>query len=108
MCIAKGEWSQAAEILQTVLQVNKDNLLAMNNLAVCQVYLGQLGSALDLLSIMTTDNPTSAGTCATALTNMCTLFELRYDSATEKKVELLKQVSRWVGDSFQADCLKLQ
>ncbi|CDH51222.1 hypothetical protein RO3G_00406 [Lichtheimia corymbifera JMRC:FSU:9682] len=108
LCIAKGEWSQAAEILQTVLQANKDNLLAMNNLAVCQVYLGQLGSALDLLSIMTTDNPTSAGTCATALMNICTLFELRYDSATEKKVELMKQVSRWVGDSFQVDCLKLQ
>ncbi|KAJ8656236.1 hypothetical protein O0I10_008030 [Lichtheimia ornata] len=108
LCIAKGEWSQAAEILQAVLQANKDNLLAMNNLAVCQVYLGQLGSALDLLSIMTTDNPTSAGTCATALMNICTLFELRYDSATEKKVELMKQVSRWVGDSFQVDCLKLQ
>ncbi|KAI9314637.1 hypothetical protein BX666DRAFT_1862557 [Dichotomocladium elegans] len=108
LLIAKGDWVQAAETLQGVLSANKDNLLAMNNLAVCQVYLGQLESAMELLTIMTTENPTSAGTCAAALTNLCTLFELRFDAANEKKVELMRQIARWVGDSFQADCLKLQ
>lgn len=64
--------------------------------------------AIELLSNMTTQNPTSAGTCETAILNICTLYELRYDPATEKKIEIMKQVARWVGDSFQAECIKLQ
>lgn len=54
------------------------------------------------------NNPTSAGTCETAIINMCTLYELRFEDATEKKIEVMKQVARWAGDSFPADCIKLQ
>ncbi|KAI8146824.1 hypothetical protein BJV82DRAFT_600027 [Fennellomyces sp. T-0311] len=106
--IAKGEWREAAEVLQKVLDNNKENLVVVNNLAVCQVYMGQLSAAINLLSTMTLQNPTSAGTCETAVMNLCTLYELRHDPATGKKVDVMKQVARWVGDSFQADCIKLQ
>jgi Tfp pilus assembly protein PilF len=41
-CIAKGEWEQAKVILEKVYQSNNENLLVLSNLAVCQVYLGQL------------------------------------------------------------------
>lgn len=57
---------------------------------------------------MTINNPTSAGTCETAIMNMCTLYELRFEDATLKKIEVMKQVARYAGDSFQPDCIKLQ
>jgi tetratricopeptide (TPR) repeat protein len=40
--MAQGEWTQARDILQQVYQLNNSNLLVMNNLAVCEVYLGNL------------------------------------------------------------------
>jgi Flp pilus assembly protein TadD len=40
--MAQGEWAQAKDILQQVYQINNNNLLAINNLAVCEVYLGNL------------------------------------------------------------------
>ncbi|KAK4520749.1 uncharacterized protein ATC70_006629 [Mucor velutinosus] len=106
--MAQGEWAQARDILQSVYQSNNENLLAINNLAVCEVYLGNLVKAIDILETLTSNNPTSAGTCETAIMNMCTLYELRYEDATVKKIEAMKQVARWAGDSFQADCIKLQ
>ncbi|KAI9247485.1 hypothetical protein BDA99DRAFT_446846 [Phascolomyces articulosus] len=105
--MANGEWRQAAQTLRGVLQANKENLLVVNNLAVCHVYMGEIGTAIELLSSMVLQNPTSAGTCETAIMNLCTLYELRYDPAIGPKVNTMKQVARWVGDSFQTECIKL-
>lgn len=46
--MGKGEWTQARDELQQVIQDNADNLTAVNNLAVCEVYLGNLGRASPL------------------------------------------------------------
>ncbi|KAI8388738.1 uncharacterized protein BYT42DRAFT_491015 [Radiomyces spectabilis] len=108
LCIAKADWKQARDILLEIYQTNKENLLVMHNLAVCEVYMGNLNKAIAILETLTTDNPTSAGTCETALMNMCTLYELRYANPTDKKVAVMKQVARWIGDSFQSNCFKLQ
>ncbi|KAI7848126.1 hypothetical protein BDC45DRAFT_450779 [Circinella umbellata] len=107
LSMANGEWRQAAQTLRGVLSTNKENLLVINNLAVCHVYMGEIGIAIELLSTMISQNPTSAGTSETAIMNLCTLYELRYDPAIHYKVNIMKQVARWVGDSFQADCIKL-
>lgn len=40
--MAQGEWTQARDVLQQVYESNNSNLLVMNNLAVCEVYLGNL------------------------------------------------------------------
>ncbi|KAI9485905.1 MAG: hypothetical protein EXX96DRAFT_24647 [Benjaminiella poitrasii] len=106
--MSQGKWLQARDILQQLYNINHDNLLAINNLAVCEVYLGNLVKAIELLENLTLDNPTSAGTCETAIMNMCTLYELRHEDSTEKKIQVMKQVARWAGDSFQPDCIKLQ
>ncbi|KAI9365865.1 hypothetical protein BD770DRAFT_80981 [Pilaira anomala] len=106
--MAQGEWLQARDILEKVYESNKENLLAMNNLAVCEVYLGNLIRSIEIFENLIQNNPTSAGTCETAILNMCILYELRFEDATEKKIEIMKQVARWAGDSFQADCIKLQ
>ncbi|KAI8978908.1 hypothetical protein BDB01DRAFT_253383 [Pilobolus umbonatus] len=108
LSMAQGDWLSARDRLQKIYDSNKENLLVMSNLAVCEVYLGNLLKAIELLEALTRENPSSAGTCETAITNICTLYELRYEDATSKKVEIMKQVSRWAGDSFQQDCIKLK
>ncbi|CAO3651555.1 unnamed protein product [Mucor hiemalis] len=106
--MAQGEWASARDILQQVYELNNGNLLVMNNLAVCEVYLGNLVKAIQILETLTVDNPTSAGICETAIMNMCTLYELRFEDSTQRKIEIMKQVAGWAGDSFQPDCIKLQ
>ncbi|KAG1451247.1 hypothetical protein G6F56_008134 [Rhizopus delemar] len=106
--ISKGEWKQARDLLQQAYDSNNENLLVMSNLAACEIYLGNLDKAIGILKNLTVKNPTSAGTCEIALQNLCTLYELRYEDSVEKKVEVMKQVARWAGDSFQPACLKLQ
>ncbi|KAI9301132.1 hypothetical protein BJ944DRAFT_153714, partial [Cunninghamella echinulata] len=98
--IGKGEWTKAKEILEQVIQQNNENLVVTNNLAVCHVYLGDLSNALSLLDKMIQQNPTSAGTCEVTLMNLCTLYDLRYEASGHFKIQLMKQISRWVGDSF--------
>ncbi|KAF7732016.1 Trafficking protein particle complex subunit 12 [Apophysomyces ossiformis] len=91
LLIAKGKWNQAYNVLQEVVHTNNENLLA-----------------IERLRTLTAENPTIAGACETVLMNMCTLFELRYESPTEKQIDVMKQVSRWIGDNFRAECLRLQ
>ncbi|CAO3651393.1 unnamed protein product [Cunninghamella blakesleeana] len=106
--IGRGEWQNAKEILEQVIQQNNENLVAVNNLAVCHIYLGDLPGALPLLDKMIQQNPTSAGTCEVTLMNLCTLYDLRYEASNHFKIQLMKQIARWVGDSFHPSCLKLQ
>ncbi|KAL1930605.1 hypothetical protein VTP01DRAFT_10767 [Rhizomucor pusillus] len=105
--MARGEWNQARQIFEQVLANNKENLVAANDLAVCLTYLGQVDAAVEKLAEMIENNPTSAGTCETALFNLCTLYDLRQESGAEKKVQLMGKIARWVGDSFKAECIKL-
>ncbi|KAI8970276.1 hypothetical protein BDF20DRAFT_907666 [Mycotypha africana] len=105
--IAQGNWSKARDSLETMNQHN-DNPTMVNNLAVCELYLGNLSKAIKIIEDLILKHPASAGICETTLMNLCTLYELRYENSNQKKLELLKQVAAWVGDSFQPTCLKLQ
>ncbi|KAI8338652.1 hypothetical protein BC941DRAFT_423490 [Chlamydoabsidia padenii] len=109
LSMAKGDWTRAKHILEQVVQQNQENLTAVNNLAVCLVYTGQLSEALQLLESTTQQHPTTAGTSEPTLMNLCTLYELRFDGAalTAQKVNVVKQVARWVGDAFHPQCIKL-
>ncbi|SAM02793.1 hypothetical protein [Absidia glauca] len=109
LCMAKGEWNSAKTILDQVVQQNPENLTAVNNLAVCLVYTGQVSDAMRLLETTTQQHPTTAGTSEPTLMNLCTLYELRFDGAalTTQKVNVVKQVARWVGDAFHPHCIKL-
>lgn len=40
--IAQGEWSQARDVLLQIYQQNHENLVVLNNLAICEIYLGNL------------------------------------------------------------------
>ncbi|ORX56179.1 hypothetical protein DM01DRAFT_1285275 [Hesseltinella vesiculosa] len=109
LAMAKGEWKMAEDNLKQILANNNDNLLASSNLAVCRLYLGQLTEAVQLLESTVQQAPAKAGACETSILNLCTLYELRYQTevTTQKKVELTKTITPHVGDSFNTLCLKL-
>lgn len=79
---------------------------AINNMAVCSLYLGRLKEALQLLENLVYSDPVrhlQEG----ILLNLCTLYELESSRALIKKQSLLSLVSQYKGNGFNVACLKL-
>jgi Flp pilus assembly protein TadD len=49
LAIATGDWLSASTILTSLISVNPGNKIAINNLAVCMIYLGKLQEASALM-----------------------------------------------------------
>jgi len=79
---------------------------AVNNLAVCSLYLGRLKEALQHLESLVHKDPGSNLHEGVVL-NLCTLYELESSRAVTKKHSLLGLVALHKGDGFNVACLKL-
>ena len=79
---------------------------AVNNMAVCSLYLGRLKDALNTLEQLVHSDPAST-LHEGVLFNLCTLYELETSRALHKKQAILDLVSKHKGDGFPVACLKM-
>lgn len=82
-------------------------LQATNNLAVCELYAGQLNEAIPRVEKLMFAYPTSAGTSEPLVFNMATLYELRTEGSFRKKQQAMLEVSKWAGDQFNVAMFKI-
>ncbi|TPX71411.1 hypothetical protein SpCBS45565_g01058 [Spizellomyces sp. 'palustris'] len=105
--MAEGEWESAVNCLTQLLGLNPTSVVCVNNLALCQLYTGNVGQAVSFLDSIAIDMPRKAGVCEELLFNLCSLYDLT-DMSVERKRKLLGSVvSRFAGDDFDPACLKL-
>ncbi|KAL1922649.1 uncharacterized protein VTP21DRAFT_10188 [Calcarisporiella thermophila] len=107
VAIGQGDFQQAKALFSKVWESNKENVLAANNLAVCELYLGHLNSALSILKELVANYLFTAAGCEPILFNLCTLYELRYENSIEKKRLVLAEALPVAGDQFGIECFKL-
>ncbi|XP_076463127.1 trafficking protein particle complex subunit 12-like [Babylonia areolata] len=104
MCI--NNFSEAYNHFKTAVQLEPDNTCAVNNMAVCSLYLGRLKDALNTLEAMVHSDP-ARNLHEGILFNLCTLYELESSRALHKKQAVLDLVSKHKGDGFPIACLKM-
>ncbi|KAG8684408.1 hypothetical protein FRC08_013710 [Ceratobasidium sp. 394] len=102
-----GRWSVAEGELRNALEVEKENAVVANNLAVVLLSCGKLDEAIELLEDMLKNSPASFVAVEPFLYNLATLYELRSNSSLEKKKHMLREVAQWGGDGIKTGALKL-
>jgi hypothetical protein len=58
-------------------------------------------------NLISTAKDQAHGLMEQAVFNLCTLYELRSDTAMEKKVAKLQQLHAYVGDAFHVESFKI-
>ncbi|KAG0201372.1 hypothetical protein BGX33_010352 [Mortierella sp. NVP41] len=107
LAVTQGQWLVAKSAFEEVLAQESENLAATNNLAVCELYAGQLNEAIPRLEKLMFAYPTSAGTSEPLVFNMATLYELRTEGSFRKKQQVMVEVSKWAGDQFNVAMFKI-
>lgn len=104
--VAQNCYKEAFDCFQKASLLDPSNIMILNNMAVCLLYLGQLKNALTILTSAIDSNP-SLALHEALLINVCTLFELESSHCDKNKLALLRQVSKYRGDAINVNCLKL-
>lgn len=106
--IAAADWKLAKDNLQVIVDANPSDFEAVNNLGVCLLYLGELDAAIAMMeNLILTAKDQAHRLMEQAVFNLCTLYELRSDTAMEKKVAKLQQLHAYVGDAFHVESFKI-
>ncbi|KAH9523371.1 Trafficking protein particle complex subunit 12 [Bulinus truncatus] len=104
MCAAN--FFDAYQHFKSAVQMQPHNTCAVNNMAVCSLYLGRLKDALNTLEQLVHSDPANT-LHEGVLFNLCTLYELETSRALHKKQAILDLVSKHKGDGFPVACLKM-
>ncbi|KAF9436821.1 Trafficking protein particle complex subunit 12 [Entomortierella beljakovae] len=108
LAVTQGQWLTAKSVFEDILIQEPANIAAANNLVVCELYAGQLNSAIPRLEqLMFVSYPRSAGTSEPLVFNMATLYELRTEGSLRKKQQMMVEVCKWAGDQFNVGVFKV-
>ncbi|KAF4526745.1 hypothetical protein B566_EDAN015092 [Ephemera danica] len=105
--VAQNAFQEAHDLFAKALAIEPSNILAVNNMAVCLLYMGRLKDALKILEGALLANP-SVALHESVLLNICTLYELESSFCLEQKLSILKLIAQYKGDGIHMGCLKLQ
>lgn len=104
--VAQNAYQEAYDCFQKASLLDPSNIMILNNMAVCLLYMGQLKNALTILTTAIDCNP-SLALHEAFLINVCTLFELESSHCNQNKLSLLRQIAKYRGDAINVSCLKL-
>ncbi|KAJ1967423.1 hypothetical protein H4R35_006715 [Dimargaris xerosporica] len=107
--IAQGEIEQARMAFMTVAQRHPNHFVAVNNVSVCDFYLGHVSGTIQALQSCMNQEPSTAGVCPVLIRNLCVAYELGYENPTLQnyKVKKVIDVATWAGDGWDTTAFRL-
>ncbi|KAJ3293849.1 Trafficking protein particle complex subunit 12 [Borealophlyctis nickersoniae] len=105
--MSESEWEQASAALTELLTIHPSPPTCVNNLAICQLYLGNVGQAISFLESIAVEMPAKAGVSEELVFNLCTLYDLTDQSAERKRKLFGGVVAKYAGDDFAVENIKL-
>jgi Flp pilus assembly protein TadD len=106
IALGNNQFVDAHQLFKSAVDLDGSNVTAVNNMAVCLLYLGKLGGALQSLETLVYSNP-QRNIQETTVLNLCTLYELESSKAQRKKQKLLSLIGQHRGNGFNVGCLKM-
>ncbi|ELT91084.1 hypothetical protein CAPTEDRAFT_177929 [Capitella teleta] len=106
LAIGQNNFPEAQKCFQNALEYEPNNVIAVNNMAVCYLYMGKLKEALYSLEGLVQESP-HLHLQEGLLFNLSTLYELQSSRAMNKKQTLLNLVNKHKGNGFNVACLKM-
>ncbi|KAJ1965850.1 hypothetical protein GGI12_000479 [Dipsacomyces acuminosporus] len=108
--VATGKWDVARSMFATIFADHPERIAAGNNMAICDLYLGNPQAMLNSLQQLMTSSPTAAGTSESLVFNYCTGLDLHYDGPKlrDAKIKKMVEVGMWAGDGFDMGSFKHQ
>lgn len=106
VAMGNNQFSEAHQLFKEIVDIDKTNVMAINNMAVCSLYLGRLKESLGVLESLVYGDP-ARNLQEGILLNLSTLYELESSRALHKKQSLLNLVSEHCGNGFNVACLKM-
>ncbi len=100
------QYNAAIDHFQGVLDLDPNNLVAANNKAICLLYKCELSRAIAVLEELIRKDP-ERNLHETVVFNLCTLYDLKSDTSTDKKRGIMNLVAKFGSDSFDLTVLKL-
>ncbi|XP_058798689.1 trafficking protein particle complex subunit 12 isoform X2 [Phymastichus coffea] len=107
IAVAQNSFQEALDFFKSASELDPSNIMLLNNIAVCLLYTGKLKAAVELLENMVTVKNPVKSLQEVVLLNMSTLYELHTTHSIQSKLQLLRQLNRYNGDSTNIQCLKL-
>jgi len=106
LALSMDQYTVAIDNFQLALDLDPNNIAACNNKAISLLYTCELGKAITVLEELIKKDP-EKNLNETVVFNLCTLYDLKSDSSTEKKRNLMNLVAKFGSDSFDLSVLKL-
>jgi tetratricopeptide (TPR) repeat protein len=107
LAISKGEWENASMEFSKILNFFPNDWATCNNVAILELYKGQISEALSRLDQLLENNPKEMATSSEAIFNLSTVYDLLDQSLERKKKVLANVITPFAGDDFQITSLKL-
>lgn len=107
LAISKGEWEEASEIFSKILDMTPNDWVICNNMAIIELYRGQISEALSRLDAALMHSPKNIARSPEVVFNLCTIYDLLDQSVERKKKVLANVIVPYSGDDFQIGSLKL-
>ncbi|KAJ8324404.1 Trafficking protein particle complex subunit 12 [Batrachochytrium dendrobatidis] len=108
LCLAEGEYDQAISYFtESVTRSPLPLPILINNLALAQLYSGNVNQAASFLESLSAERPKVVASTPGLVFNLCTLYDLVERSLEKKRRFLADVVGVYGGDDFASENIKV-